>query len=157
MIVRRAVNLTDGKARQSGVSVTLHSTDAPVWVNADSEQLHQVCINLLLNGIESMSSGGTLEVHIRADALTSMANIRFDDSGEGIPESILPRLFEPFVSTKDHGTGLGLAVSRRIIINHSGRLTAENRPEGGASLSITLPLEHLSVQRVESNAHPVAG
>lgn len=156
-IVRRAVNLTEGKARQSGVALVAHLADEPVWVNADAEQLHQVCINLLLNGIESMTTGGTFDIHVVADETAAVARVRFEDSGVGIPDNVLPRLFEPFVTSKDHGTGLGLAVSRRIVSNHSGRLLAENRSGGGAALTIELPLDHLPVSRVELHAHAVAG
>lgn len=156
-IVRRAVNLTEGKARQNGVALATYFADEPVWVNADAEQLHQVCINLLLNGIESMTTGGTFDIHVDADAVASVARVRFEDSGAGIPDNVLPRLFEPFVTSKDHGTGLGLAVSRRIVSNHSGRLLAENRSGGGAALTIELPLDHVPVPRVESHAHAVAG
>lgn len=156
-IVRRAVSLTEGRARHSGVSLVMHFADEPVWVNADTEQLHQVCVNLLLNGIESMSTGGTFDIHVESNEPSALAYVRFEDSGSGIPDNVLPRLFEPFVTSKDHGTGLGLAVSRRIVSNHSGRLLAENRPGGGAALTIELPLDHVSVPRVESHAHTVAG
>ena len=156
-IVRRAANLIEGNARQNRVALATHLADEPVWVNADAEQLHQVCINLLLNGIESMTTGGAFDIHVAADEATAVARVRFEDSGAGIPDSVLPRLFEPFVTSKDRGTGLGLAVSRRIVLNHSGRLLAENRPSGGAALTIELPLDHALISRVESHAHSVAG
>jgi two-component system, NtrC family, sensor histidine kinase HydH len=155
-IVRRAVNLTEGKARQNGVALATHLANEPVWANADAEQLHQVCINLLLNGIESMTTGGVFDIHVDADEAAAVARVRFEDGGAGIPDSVLPRLFEPFVTSKDHGTGLGLAVSRRIVSNHSGRLLAENRCGGGAALTIELPLDHVPVPRVRSHAHAVA-
>ncbi len=155
-IVRRAVNLTEGRARHSNVLLVTHLDDEPVWVNADAEQLHQVCINLLLNGIESMTTGGEFDIHVEANE-QELAYVRFEDSGAGIPDSVMPRLFEPFVTSKDHGNGLGLAVSRRIVSNHSGRLLAENRPGGGAALTIELPLDHVPVPRMEAHAHAVAG
>lgn len=156
-IVRRAVHLIDGNARHNRVVLASHFADEPVWVNADAEQLHQVCINLLLNGIESMTAGGTLDIHVAADVAASVARVCFEDTGAGIPENVLPRLFEPFVTSKDRGTGLGLAVSRRIVTNHSGRLLAANRLDGGAALIIEIPLDHVSVPRMESHAHAVAG
>ncbi|TXT35081.1 MAG: signal transduction histidine kinase nitrogen specific NtrB [Planctomycetota bacterium] len=140
-IVQRAINLTEGRARQSGVVLTSRLGDEPLWVNADAEQLHQVCINLLLNGIESMSSGGEFQMELERDVSESFVRARFLDSGRGIPDNVLPRLFEPFTTSKDRGTGLGLAVSRRIVTEHSGRLLGENRPEGGAAFTLELPLE----------------
>ncbi len=156
-IVRRAVNLIEGHARQNRVALTAHLADVPVWVNADAEQLHQVCINLLLNGVESMPAGGTLDVHLVTDEAAAVVRVCFEDSGVGIPDNVLPRLFEPFVTSKDRGTGLGLAISRRIMLNHSGRILAENRPGGGAALTIELPLDHVSTLRVGSHAQSVAG
>lgn len=156
-IVRRAVNLIEGKARQVGVSIVTHFPASPVWVNVDAEQLHQVCINLLLNGIESMPAGGQLEIYVDLDDDADRARVRFADAGEGIPESVLPRLFEPFVTSKAHGTGLGLAVSRRIVVNHSGQLTAERRPGGGTVLMIDLPMDQVPSHQLESHAHLVTG
>lgn len=156
-IVRRAANLIEGNARQNRVILVTHFADTPVWVNVDAEQLHQVCVNLLLNGIESMTAGGAFGIHVEADEATVVARVRFEDSGTGIPENVLPRLFEPFVTSRDRGTGLGLAVSRRIVLNHSGRLLAENRPCGGAALTIELPLDQTVTPRVEFYAHAVAG
>lgn len=155
-IVRRAVNLIEGKARQNGVTVTTLLTDEPVWVNADAEQLHQVCVNLLLNGIESITTTGTCDIHVQADEAAAVARVRFEDSGAGIPDNVLPRLFEPFVTSKDHGTGLGLAVSQRIVANHSGRLLAENRPGGGAALTIELPLHHRRGRQASADSRQVA-
>lgn len=140
-VVQRAINLTEGRARQTGVALVSRLGDEPLWVNADAEQLHQVCINLLLNGIESMSSGGEFQIELERDDSKSLVRARFLDSGRGIPDSVLPRLFEPFATSKDRGTGLGLAVSRRIVTQHSGRLLGENRPEGGATFTLELPLE----------------
>lgn len=156
-IARRAVNLIDGKARQNGVRISGHFPVAPFRVYVDAEQLHQVCINLLLNGIESMSAGGDLEIHFTLNEAATAARVRFQDTGPGIPENILSRLFEPFVTSKAHGTGLGLAVSRRIILNHSGNLTAENCPGGGAALVIELPLDQEHIRLLESHAHLVSG
>lgn len=156
-IVRRAVNLIEGKARQVDVSIITHFPENPIWVDVDAEQLHQVCINLLLNGIESMLQGGRFDIFVELNDDAGTARVRFADSGEGIPDNVLPRLFEPFVTSKAHGTGLGLAVSRRIIANHSGQLTAERRTEGGTVLMIELPMDRVPLHQLESHAHLVTG
>lgn len=145
LIVQRAVNLTEGKARQNGVTVVAPCLSEAAWVNADAEQIHQVCVNLLLNGIESMGGGGKLHITIDVDRVANLVRIVFEDTGRGIPTNLLPRLFEPFVTSKEHGTGLGLAISRRIVSNHSGQLFAANRVGGGAILTIELPLEHTCI------------
>ena len=111
-------------------------------VDGDPEQLHQVFVNLLLNGIDSMSQGGILQIsiqYVQAEK-PDICRISFCDSGTGIPQAVLERIFEPFVTTKERGTGLGLAISRRIIKEHNGDLIAANRQDGGAVFTVDLPL-----------------
>jgi two-component system, NtrC family, sensor histidine kinase HydH len=109
-------------------------------VEGDPEQLHQVFINLLLNAIESMPQGGSLSVAAQCDGGSNgQCRVLFSDSGPGIPPSVIGKIFEPFVTSKERGTGLGLAVSRRIVEEHGGKLTGVNRPEGGAVFVVELP------------------
>lgn len=138
--VRRALNLVEGHARQLHVEVVSHFSTDPLLLDGDPDQLHQVFVNLLLNGMESMPEGGRLEVNVENSfVLGGPFRITVADSGTGIPAAVLPRLFEPFVTTKERGTGLGLAISRRIVSNHGGALVATNRAEGGAAFLVELP------------------
>ena len=109
-------------------------------LTADAEQLRQVLVNLGLNAMDAMPCGG--QIRVIADAGPNELIIRVIDMGPGISESILPRLFTPFASTKDTGLGLGLVISRRIIEAHGGTLTALNSPDGGAEFTIRLPREN---------------
>ena len=110
-------------------------------VDADPEQLHQVFVNLLLNGIEATPNGGRLGVTLSVPAEPRRrVRVEFADTGSGFSPAVLDRVFEPFVTDKERGTGLGLAVSRRIVQSHEGTLTAANRDGGGAVLQVTLPL-----------------
>lgn len=137
---QRAWNLVDGRARQQHVHVVYEAPDVPVMVDGDPEQLHQILVNLLLNGVESMPSGGLLRMTIQAgDGRHPACRIAVSDSGAGIPPPILARIFEPFVTSKETGTGLGLAISRRIAEEHGGMLVAANREEGGAQFTLELP------------------
>ena len=139
--VRRALNLVDGRAKQQGVKIAEELPESPVTVDGDPEQLHQVFVNLLLNGIEAMPEGGTLDVSIATNGETpGTCLVSVSDSGTGIPQGGLERIFEPFVTSKEHGTGLGLAVSHRIASEHGGALVAANRAEGGAVFTVELPL-----------------
>ena len=139
--VRRALNLVDGRAKQQRVEIVENMPSAPVIVNGDPEQLHQIFVNLLLNGIEAMPQGGSLIVGIEADNdVRRVCRIIVSDSGDGIPQAILERIFEPFATSKEHGTGLGLAISHRIAKEHGGVLLAANRTEGGAVFTLELPL-----------------
>ena len=105
-------------------------------------QLKQVLLNLFMNAMDAMSNGGRLIVSTRwlveiGEVLTIVT-----DTGAGIDKSILPRIFEAFITNKEKGTGLGLAISEEIIIKHHGRIQAENNPGGGATFSIWLPVEN---------------
>jgi two-component system, NtrC family, sensor histidine kinase HydH len=124
-------------------------------VDGDPEQLHQVFVNLLLNGVEAMPDGGELRVAMQCvNAADLVGRVSFSDSGNGIPESIMQRMFEPFVTGKERGTGLGLAISRRIVKQHGGTLTAANREPCGAVFTVELPLSRkcLTLANATENA-----
>jgi two-component system, NtrC family, sensor histidine kinase HydH len=137
--LQRALNLVQGRAKQQSVQIKTDLPDEPLLVDGDPEQIHQVCVNLLINGIEAHPRG-VLEIDADKDPSKQVAKIRVRDFGPGIPPEILVHLFEPFISTKERGTGLGLAVSRRIVMQHDGSLTAENDANGGAIFTLELPL-----------------
>jgi C4-dicarboxylate-specific signal transduction histidine kinase len=109
------------------------------FLSAEAGPLAQVLVNLLLNGCQAMGGRGTLKVKVTTAA--GSGAIVVEDEGPGIPPEVLPRLFTPFFTTKPpgQGTGLGLAVSRHLLGQFDGRLTAENREGGGARFTITLP------------------
>ncbi|MCC7424139.1 MAG: hypothetical protein IT428_28060 [Planctomycetaceae bacterium] len=139
--LQRSWNLVEGRARQQKVEIELESTASPLLIEGDSEQLNQVFVNLLLNGIEAMPHGGRLVVEVERLPDRPMIQVQFRDSGPGISGDLMPRLFEPFATTKERGTGLGLAVSRRIAEDHGGTIRAENLPDGGALFTVELPFE----------------
>ena len=139
--VNGAIQLTAGLAGQHNVAVCSSLPDGPVEVNADPAQLHQVFVNLLMNAVEAMPKGGRLQVGIQRNGVRQDAcRVTFTDSGPGIPANVADRLFEPFITSKTNGTGLGLAVSGRLVQEQGGQLTAANSPAGGAVLMVELPL-----------------
>jgi PAS domain S-box-containing protein len=109
-------------------------------VPGSSDQLRQVIINLFMNATDAMEDGGHLTVSSEFLSESYEALICVADTGMGIDAAILPHVFEPFVTDKEKGTGLGLAISSEIVSNHGGRMTAENRPEGGAIFRVWLPV-----------------
>lgn len=102
-----------------------------------SERFGQLVRNLLTNALQSMSEGGSLQVSTAV--LGDTAVLAVADSGPGFEQNLLLRVFEPFVTTKVSGGGLGLAVCRRIVEGCNGSITAENRPSGGALVTVRLP------------------
>ena len=138
--LQRSLNLIDGRLKQNQINLRTEIASSPLWIDGDAEQLNQVFVNLLLNSIEAMSSGGELEVFANECTEHRTGRIIVRDTGEGIANDVLTRLFEPFATTKERGTGLGLAVSRRIVTDHQGTITAENLPERGAMLVVELSL-----------------
>lgn len=137
-LVRGVVELIRGRAERQRVLVNVE-TPPDVTATVDGEQLRQVLVNLSLNALDAMPTGGTLTIAVRPHPLDRVA-VEVSDTGPGIPHDLLPRLFQPFVSTKDTGLGLGLVVSRRIIEDHGGTIVAGDRPGGGARFRITLPI-----------------
>ncbi|OAG28507.1 sensor histidine kinase [Thermodesulfatator autotrophicus] len=123
------------KARKQKLLVEL--TEKNLKVSADPEKIKQVLWNILNNAWEATPEGG--EVWVHTELTDKGAEIIVEDTGPGIPEDKVKDLFRPFYSTKPGGTGLGLAVSRQIILFHGGELLLENRPEGGARVRIILP------------------
>jgi signal transduction histidine kinase len=110
----------------------------------DANEMKQVYLNLLNNAADAIGRQGRIQVDTRRDRETNEVVISIADTGPGIPEEIMSKIFAPFFSTKPAGagTGLGLNVSRDILNRHGGSLTARNRPEGGAVVAIRLPLTH---------------
>jgi two-component system sensor kinase FixL len=103
-------------------------------------QIQQVVLNLVRNALEAMELVDRRELRIATGARNGMAEVTVTDSGPGIAPEIAERLFQPFVSTKETGMGLGLSICREIVEAHHGRLTASPRPDGGTTFRFSLPL-----------------
>lgn len=138
-IIDTSLNLIqyDKKAREISVVREL-SPDMP-QVSCDSNQLSQVFVNLILNAVDAMPQGGTLTV--RSAVKGSLVVIEFEDTGSGISKENLTKIFDPFYTTKEKGTGLGLAVSYNIVKKMNGTLTVESEPQRGTTFTITIPFD----------------
>ena len=137
-VIDRVYALLQTRAARQKVELIRLSPVTAVIVDADDDQIQQLVMNLVLNALDAMPSGGKLELMIEAMP-ESTVELRVSDTGPGIQADLLPRLFDPFISTKETGIGLGLAVSFRIAERHGGSLSASNRPEGGACFVLRLP------------------
>lgn len=141
LVLGRVLTLLQTRADRQSVSFLYQRPELPVIVDADEDQIQQLILNLVMNALDAMPSSGEIACTL-ARAEEGLVQLRVADTGPGIPPDLLPRLFEPFMSTKETGIGLGLPVSMRIAENHGGTLTAQNRREGGACFTVCLPETH---------------
>jgi PAS domain S-box-containing protein len=116
------------------------------FIYALSDQVRQVVLNLFMNAVEAMSSGDVLTAQTEYIPETNQILLSVSDTGTGISPSILPDIFEPFITDKKSGTGLGLTISRDIVIKHRGNITAENNPERGATFKVWLPINNREIE-----------
>jgi signal transduction histidine kinase len=137
--LQRALNLVEARAAKQQVVTDSSLGEQPLMISGDPQQLHQVFVNLLINAIEAMPRGGRLSLATADEPPPGCLAIEVRDTGGGIPAELLPRLFEPFATTKERGTGLGLAVSRRIIEEHGGTIDVRPQPPMGTVFIVTLP------------------
>jgi signal transduction histidine kinase len=147
-VLKELLTLLSPQASAQGVTIEDELRLGDTRVSIDRQQFTQAVMNVLLNAIQAMPKGGTLTV--RADAVApagggaagsgALARIAVSDTGAGIRPENLDRIFEPYFTTKEGGTGLGLALTHRIILEHQGSIRAENGPGGGACFVIDLPV-----------------
>ncbi len=143
-VLKKTMQLFESDSAAAGVEIVARFDDLLPPVAGDPEQLRQVFLNLGLNAVQSMPEGGQLEIittRRRRSALGygSFAEIRFRDTGVGIPRDKLRNLFIPFYTTKQRGTGLGLPISQRIITGHGGVIEVRSTPGSGSTFSVFLP------------------
>ena len=123
---------------RASIRLSLSETLAPVW--GDATQLRQIIHNLLRNAEDAQEGCAQPQIEVHTRSEDGMAEFAVCDYGSGFPPEIMARVFEPYVTTKARGTGLGLAIVKKIIDEHQGRISIKNRPQGGAEVSIRLPL-----------------
>lgn len=157
-VIGDSLALVDYPLRQARVKLVTEIEKELPHVSVDSTKMEQVLVNLMINAMHAMPDGGTLTVRAFASTLSGVrrdegvrtashlregdrvVRIEVDDTGSGIDEAIMSKIFDPFFTTKatGQGTGLGLAVCRKIVELHNGILELENRPDGGVRASVTL-------------------
>lgn len=144
LIIHAAIDAVRPAAEAKEIRISTHIEAPDPIVRADSERLQQVLWNLLANAVKFTPSGGKVDVYLEQHG--SLAEIRIEDSGPGVPLEFLPRIFERFSqadgsSTRKHGgLGLGLAIVRHLVELHGGTVSAANREDGGAVLTVRLPV-----------------
>ena len=128
--------------RKNEVAFEFHPDQGLPIITAQPDQIRQVILNLFINAIEAMPKGGKLTVNTMRLKDSRQVLISIADTGAGISPAIQPFIFEPFITNKKEGTGIGLTISHEIVIKHSGHIAAENNPDGiGATFKVWLPID----------------
>ena len=136
--VQAAALAAEPHFQAAGARLNLDTGEGPIWVQGEEGSLEQLVLNLLLNASEACAHDG--QATLRVDLKRAMAEVSVVDEGVGISEENLSRIFEPFFTTKERGTGLGLALARRIARAHGSDLTVSSSPGQGAAFRFELPL-----------------
>ena len=142
-VVMDVVQVLNSSAVNEGVLLVADLDPELTTINADRVQLRQVAMNLVLNAVQATRShpADPPLVRIATAAANNHVSITVDDAGPGIPADALPRLFEPYFTTKANGLGMGLSISRSIVESHGGSIAAANVPHGGARFTVILPTD----------------
>jgi signal transduction histidine kinase len=141
-LVRSALQLASGDARRFAVSMSVDLRPGAPVVEVDRVQVEQVILNLLRNAFEAMDDPGRSDRRLRVETSTpspGVVEVAVGDSGAGLPAAASAQVFDPFFTTKRDGLGLGLAISRRIVEAHGGRLWSTPNPDRGTTFRFSLP------------------
>ncbi|MDH4129627.1 MAG: ATP-binding protein, partial [Spirochaetota bacterium] len=151
-LLRETINFLEIELKNKNIMVKQNLYSTLPTTNCDNNLMKQVFINIILNAIDAIHCVGmdnglliiktSVQIRKKRDgSATSFIKIAFEDNGTGIPTDMVNKLFDPFITSKEKGIGLGLSTSYRIIENHKGIIEAKNRVEGGARFIIYLPIE----------------
>jgi two-component system sensor histidine kinase PilS (NtrC family) len=150
-ILDEAISIVrEGRRPPTGVRITWENDGGPVYSRVEAYKIKQAFINILDNALDAVRGDGNVSIVLERAVLRpegkTAARIRFADSGEGMSAERMAHLFEPFYSTKESGTGMGLFLAERIVRDQGGQLEAESREGGGTMFTLTLPCEPADVR-----------
>ena len=137
-VVSKVLLLASAEMQTRGIAVESQAPAWPVLSRVDADLVEQALLNIVINGAQAMASGGLLEVRLSED--TRWASILVRDQGEGIPDDIRPRIFDLYFTTKKEGSGIGLAMTWRIVQMHHGQIDVESKPGSGTTFVLRLPV-----------------
>ena len=138
--LRDALSMVEVQAAEIGVETRLEENGAVPPVVGDREALRSLFTNLIINGMHAMEGrGGRLTVSLSAE--DGLARVRVADTGVGIGADHLPKIFEPYFSTKETGTGLGLAIAKKAVDEHAGSIRVESKPGEGTTFTVEIPIK----------------
>jgi len=141
-IIDKNIAFLEAQNKEKGYIIKKNFQNHMPEIMADSTMLYQSFLNILINAMQSMPDGGRILVEVSSN--DHWVTVHFDDEGQGIPSEILDKIWDPFFTTKDQGTGLGLGIVKNIIESHGGGIQIVNRPVCGTRVTIELPVEPIA-------------
>jgi signal transduction histidine kinase len=138
-VIEKNITYLSMQLKENGYTISKHYENSLPEIQADANMLYQSFLNVFINSMQAMPGGGTINVEISAD--DNIVTIHFDDEGRGIDDSVMEKIWDPFFTTKEMGTGLGLGIVKNIIESHGGSIQILNREQVGARVTVELPVE----------------
>lgn len=136
-LVEEVLDFIEPESRRLGIEVRREVEPVP-QVMADSAQIKQALLNLILNAHDAMPKGGRMTLSVKPEG--RFVRVDVSDTGAGIPPQMIEKVFEPFYSTKSEGTGLGLSMVKQIMDNHSGKIKVKSEEGKGTTVSLFFPV-----------------
>ncbi len=137
-VIEKITQYLSSQMESEGYTIHTHYDDKVPKIQADADMLYQAFLNIMLNAMQAMPDGGSID--IAAIARDGSLWITFEDQGPGIAKEAIGKMWDPFFTTKDKGTGLGLGIVKNIIEAHNGKIRIENRSKGGTRVAVRLPV-----------------
>ncbi len=143
-IIGKNIQFLSSQMETGGYVINTRFDQGLPRIRADADMLYQAFLNILINAMQAMPEGGHIDIAVKSGDNNNNNNniwIAFEDAGYGVQKEAMEKIWDPFFTTKDKGTGLGLGIVKNIIEAHSGQIRLDNRSEGGARVSIRLPVQ----------------
>ncbi len=141
-LLERSLELIRAEAAENAITTSFEVEAGLLPVLGDVDRLQQVIMNVLINAMQAMENGGTLAISLKNLWVGDAVELRIQDSGPGIAPELLSQVFYPYFTTKPSGTGIGLAISQKIIADHGGTIELESEPGKGTTVIVQLPVCH---------------
>ncbi|MFC1880129.1 PAS domain-containing sensor histidine kinase [Thermodesulfobacteriota bacterium] len=140
-VIEKNITYLSVQIKEKGYAINKNYQNSLPEIQADANMLYQSFLNIFINAMQAMPAGGAIDVTISAE--DHIVTVNFDDQGQGIDDQVLEKIWDPFFTTKEMGTGLGLGIVKNIIESHGGSIQILNREQGGARVTVELPVERL--------------